>query len=251
MSTIYKHPVRVGIGGWNYAPWRGSFYPQGLAQAKELAFASRQLTAIEINATYYSSFKPAHFRRWASEAPEAFMFSLKATRFATNRRVLASAGEAIERFVDSGIVELGDRLGPIVWQFMPSKVFDAGDFEAFLALLPREVDGRALQHVMEVRHPSFIVPAYLALARRYGVSTVFTDSDQYPSFDQPEGPLAYARLMMTAPRFKAGYAPGALDDWAARAGGWAAKRPVFVFFIAGAKEKAPAAAGALLQRLRR
>ena len=248
MSKTEKNEVRVGVGGWTYAPWRDNFYPRGLAHAKELAWASRRLTSIEINGTYYSSFKPEHFRKWASETPDDFVFSLKASRFATNRKLLATAGDSIRRFVESGITELGDKLGPIVWQFMPTKQFDAEDFEAFLALLPHKEGSRALQHVMDVRHPSFIVPAYQELARRYRVSTVFTDADQFPSFEEPEGPLAYARLMMTTPRYQAGYAPKALDAWAARAEGWARERPSFVYFISGAKEKAPAAAGALLER---
>ena len=241
--------VRVGVGGWTYEAWRENFYPKGLAHAKELGYASRHLTAIEINGTYYSTFKPEHFRKWASETPEDFVFSLKASRFATNRKLLATAGDSIRRFVDSGLTELGDRLGPIVWQFMPTKPFDAEDFEAFLALLPNKEGSRALQHVMDVRHQSFIVPAYQQLARKYQVSTVFTDADKFPSFEEPEGPLAYARLMMTEPNYQAGYAPKALDAWAARAKGWARKRSTFVYFISGAKEKAPAAAGALLERL--
>lgn len=247
MSNLEKQ-LRVGVGGWTYAPWRGSFYPEGLAHAKELAWASRQLSAIEINGTYYSSFKPEHFRKWASETPPDFMFSLKASRFATNRKLLASAGESVRRFIDSGITELGDKLGPIVWQFMPTKAFDAQDFEAFLALLPKNEGSRALQHVMDVRHPSFMMPAYRQLAREYQVSTVFTDADQFPSFEEPEGEIAYARLMMSDAKYQAGYAPRALDAWAARAQGWARERPAFVYFISGAKEKAPAAAGALLKR---
>ena len=241
--------LRVGVGGWTYEPWRDNFYPKGLAHAKELAWASRRLTSIEINGTYYSSFKPEHFRKWASETPADFMFSLKASRFATNRKLLAGAGDSIRRFVDSGIGELGERLGPIVWQFMPTKAFDAEDFEAFLALLPRKEGSRALQHVMDVRHDSFITPDYQRLAKKYKVSTVFTDADKFPSFEEPEGPLAYARLMMTESTYQAGYAPKALDAWAACAQGWAKTRATFVYFISGAKEKAPAAAGALLERL--
>ena len=249
MSKTKKNEVRVGVGGWTYAPWRDNFYPQGLAHAKELAWASRRLTSIEINGTYYSSFKPEHFRKWASETPDDFVFSLKASRFATNRKLLVTAGDSIRRFVESGITELGDKLGPIVWQFMPTKAFEPDDFEAFLALLPAKEGSRALRHVMDVRHPSFVVPAYAELARKYRASTVFTDADKFPSFPEPEGGVAYARLMMADATLKAGYAPKALDAWAARAQGWAAERDTFVFFINGAKEKAPAAAGALLQRL--
>ncbi len=262
--------IRVGIGGWTFEPWRGCFYPKGLAQKLELHYASRQVTAIGVNGTYYNTMKPESFRKWHEEVPDDFVFSLKASRYATNRKVLADAGEPIRRFVDSGISELKKKLGPIVWQFMPTKQFDPDDFEAFLALLPKKEGSRALRHVMDVRHESFRTPAYLALARGYGVATVFTDSDQFPSFANLTADFAYARLMNASPKLKDGYAPKALAGWATHAKAWAAgetpaellrvenakdvaarKRDVFVFFINGAKEKAPAAAGALLSRLRK
>ena len=261
--------IRVGIGGWTYEPWRDNFYPPKLPHAQELAYASRQLTAIEVNGTYYSTMKPASFRKWHDETPEDFVFSLKASRFATNRKQLATAGDSIARFVGSGIEELGAKLGPIVWQFMPTKAFDAEDFAAFLALLPKRAGSRALRHVMDVRHPSFETPEYLALARAHSVATVFTDSPKFPSFADLTADFVYARLMRSDAALAQGYAPEALDQWAAHAQAWAAGktpaglphvengggakaaagRDVFVFFINGAKEKAPAAAGALIQRL--
>lgn len=241
--------VRVGIGGWTYEPWRDNFYPKGLAHAKELQYASRQLTAIEVNGTYYSSFKAATFAKWRDETPDDFIFSLKANRFATNRKLLATAGDSIERFIDSGIDELGAKLGPIVWQFMPTKAFEPEDFEAFLALLPKKAGSRKLQHVMDVRHESFMVPEYRALAKRHGVSTVFTDAEKFPSFEEPEGPIAYARLMQASADEATGYPTRALGQWAERATQWSAQRSTYVFFINGAKEKAPAAAQALLKRL--
>lgn len=260
--------IRVGTGGWTYPPWRDNFYPTGLPHSQELAYASRQLSAIEVNGTYYSTFKPASFAKWRDEAPEGFVFSLKASRFTTNRRVLAEAGESIERFIDSGISELGGKLGPIVWQFMPTKVFDASDFEAFLALLPKKVDGLALRHVLDVRHPSFMSAAYLKLARQYHCATVLCDAPDYPSFADLTGDVVYARLMRSEASRKTGYAPAALDGWAANTRAWAEggepadlprvaapvkgktrTRDVFVFFINGAKERAPGAATALLQRL--
>ncbi|ABE46745.1 DUF72 domain-containing protein [Polaromonas sp. JS666] len=259
--------IRVGVGGWTYEPWRGNFFPDGLPHSQELAYASRQLSAIEVNGTYYGTLKPASFKKWHDETPDDFVFSLKASRYATNRRVLAEAGDSITRFVESGISELGRKLGPIVWQFMPGKVFEAQDFEAFLALLPAQVDGRALRHVVDVRHESFMDPAYLALARRYRVATVFTDADKFPSFADLTGDLVYARLMMSDAALATGYAEAALDAWAERARRWAAgetpedlpaveappapvrSREVFIYFINGAKEKAPAAAMALLARL--
>lgn len=263
--------VRVGVGGWTFEPWRNNFYPPGWPYGRELEYASRQLSAIEINGTYYSSQKPATFAKWRDETPDDFVFSLKASRFATNRRVLAEAGESIQRFVDSGIAELAHKLGPIVWQFAPTKRFDAADFEAFLKLLPAEVGGIALRHVLDVRHDSFKTPAYLALARRYRAATVFTDSDDYPSFADLTGDFVYVREMRTDGALAQGVTPEALAQMAACAEVWrdggepagvprveaaaAAPTPVprdvFIFFISGAKEKAPAAAMALREQLAR
>ena len=259
--------IRVGIGGWTYAPWRNNFYPPGLPQHQELAWASQRLSAIEVNGTFYSTFKPHTFAKWRDEAPDDFVFSLKATRYATHRKVLATAGESITRFVESGISELGRKLGPIVWQFMPSQAFDAKDFEAFLALLPTRIDGQTLRHGVDVRHESFMTPDYLALARRYKVATVFTDAEKFPSFADLTGDFVYARLMQSDADVATGYDPAALDAWAERALRWAAggapddvpsleapaegaaPRDVFVYFINGAKERAPDAARALLARL--
>ena len=262
--------IRVGVGGWTFEPWRDNFFPKGLAHAKELEYASRQLTAIEVNGTYYSTMKPASFKKWHDETPDDFMFSVKANRFATNRRVLGEAAESIARFTGSGLGELGQKLGPLVWQFMPTKQFDAEDFEAFLALLPKEADGHKLRHVMDVRHDSFKVPEYLALARKYHCATVFADSDKFPSFADLTADFVYARLMKSEEKIATGYAPDALDQWAAAARTWAngsepdnlprveprgkagkagKARDVFVFFINGAKERAPAGAQALIDRL--
>lgn len=244
--------IRIGVGGWTYEPWRDNFYPQGLPHKEELSYASRHLTAIEVNGTYYSTFKPPTFAKWRDETPDGFVFSLKANRFATNRRVLATAGESIQRFVGSGIGELGAKLGPIVWQFMPTKQFEAEDFEAFLALLPKEVDGQPLRHVLDVRHESFETPAYLELARRYACSTVHTDSDKFPAIADAAGRLAYIRLMRSAADCPTGYPGEALDQWAVGAQAWAEKSPAheaFIFFINGAKERAPAAAMELIRRL--
>jgi uncharacterized protein YecE (DUF72 family) len=259
--------IRVGVGGWMFEPWRDNFFPKGLPHSRELEYASRQLTAIEVNGTYYGTLKPASFQRWKEETPDHFVFSLKATRYATNRRVLAGAGESVERFVGSGISELGAKLGPIVWQFMPGKTFEPDDFEAFLALLPKKADGIALRHVVDVRNESFMTTEFLALARRYKVATVFADADKFPSFADLTSDFVYARLMSSESAIPTGYADAALDAWAERAQLWAkgstpedlpsleapaAKgqpRDVFVYFINGAKERAPAAAMALLKRL--
>ena len=248
MDTIDR--VRIGVGGWTYEPWRGNFFPKGLPHNQELAYASRQLTAIEVNGTYYSTFKPPTFAKWRDETPDGFVFSLKANRFATNRRELATAGESIQRFVNSGIAELGDKLGPIVWQFMPTKQFDAADFEAFLALLPVQVDGCKLRHALDVRHESFDSPAYVELARRYGCTTVHTDSDKFPAIVDSQSDLAYIRLMRSEAARPTGYAPEVLAQWAEGARTWTAQAPtreVFLFFINGAKERAPAAARELIK----
>jgi len=244
--------IRVGVGGWTYEPWRGNFFPAGLPHSQELHYASRQLTSIEVNGTYYGTFKPATFAKWRDETPDGFVFSLKANRFATNRKVLATAGESIERFVGSGIAQLGDKLGPLVWQFMPTKPFDAADFEAFLALLPRAVEGRPLRHVLDVRHESFRSADYLALARRYGCTTVHTDSDKFPAIAEEQSDLAYIRLMRSEADRPTGYPPEVLDQWARGARAWVGQGPAkeaFIFLINGAKERAPAAALELIRRL--
>lgn len=275
MSTpdLFEPPaatrIRVGIGGWTYAPWRDNFYPPGLVQRRELEYASRHVTAIEVNGTYYGAQKPATYAKWRSETPDGFVFALKAPRHVTERSRLADAGGAIDAFVHGGLAELGDRLGPVNWQFGPGRTFDADDFAAFFDRLPRELGGRAMRHVTEVRHASFRCAGYVELARRHRIATVFADSPKYPSFADLTGDFAYARLMCSEPQRATGYAPAALDRWAARANAWAAgdepddlprvlpatpasvPREVFVFFINGAKERAPHAATSLLERLRK
>ncbi|MEP6823541.1 MAG: DUF72 domain-containing protein [Ramlibacter sp.] len=252
VATTASEHIRIGIGGWTFAAWRNNFYPAGLAHSKELHYASRQLSAIEVNGTYYSTFKPPTFAKWRDETPDGFMFSLKANRFATNRRVLADAGDSIARFVDSGISELGDKLGPIVWQFMPTKQFDPVDFEAFLVLLPKAVDGRSLRHVLDVRHESFATPAFLALARVYGCVPVHTDSEKFPAIADADADFAYLRLLRGQAGIPTGYPPEAIAQWAQGVRTWAGgerPRDVFVYFINGAKERAPAGAMALLAAL--
>ncbi|MCW5770524.1 MAG: DUF72 domain-containing protein [Rhodospirillaceae bacterium] len=246
MTGIY-----VGIGGWTFAPWRGVFYPAGLPQKRELDYASRKLTSIEINGTYYSTFKPASWAKWRAETPPGFVLSVKGSRFCTNRRVLAGAGDSVAKFVGQGLHELGDRLGPINWQFMETKAFDADDMAAFLALLPREVEGLELRHALEVRHPSFADPRFYDLARRHNAAIVFADHETFPAIDEPTADFAYARLMRTAETEATGYDAAALDRWAKRAEGWARRGDAFVYFISGAKVRAPAAAEALIGRVGR
>ena len=264
-----KHgTIRVGIGGWTFEPWRGTFFPEKWPKAKGLDYAAGKLTAIEVNGTYYSSQKPATFAKWADAAPDGFVFSLKASRFCTNRKVLAEAGESVERFLGQGIVQLGDKLGPILWQFMPTKKFDADDFGAFLALLPDERDGLPLQHVVDVRHESFRDPAFVALCRTAGVAIVHAHSDEFPMIGDASGPFSYARLMMSREEEATGYTPAEIDRWVEVAQDWAkgetgdafplaapdaippAKpRDVYLFYISGAKVRAPHAAMATIAKL--
>ena len=261
--TIY-----AGMGGWTFAPWRETFYPAGLPHARELEYASRQVSAIEVNGTFYRTQSPSTFAKWRDETPDDFVFTLKAPRYTTHRRVLAEAGEGVKRFVESGIAELGQKLGPLLWSFPPTKAFDAADFERFLELLPRDVKGLRLRHALDVRHESFMTPAFVELAREYGAAVVYSETEDYESCADVTTDFVYARLKRCASAVKTGYRMPALETWAARVKRWAdggepedlprvasgkakkQKRDVFVFFIAGAKERAPAAAGALLALLR-
>ena len=261
-GTIY-----CGIGGWTYEPWRGVFYPKGLPHARELSYAAERLTSIEVNGTFYRTQTPATFRKWASEVPPGFVFSLKGPRYAVNRRVLAEAGDSIKRFLDSGPLELGGRLGPLLWQFAPTKKFDEADFGKFLDLLPPRFDGRALRHVVEVRHDSFKTPAFIALLRQFNMPVVFAEHATYPAIADVTGDFVYARLQKGEEKLKTGYPPKALDQWSKRAQIWAQggepkdlpkadkkaapKKPrdVFVFFIHEAKVRAPAAAMTLIERV--
>lgn len=259
--------IRIGVGGWTFEPWRGPFYPDGLAQKRELEYAAGKLTSIEINGTYYGSQKPESFAKWHDETPDDFIFAMKGPRFATNRRVLAEAGSSIERFITSGITELKAKLGPINWQFMATKKFDPDDFEAFLKLLPKSHDGLKLRHAVEVRHDSFKVPEFVALARDHGVAIITAADGAFPQIADLTAPFAYLRIMGTKEGEKLGYAKKALDQWAARAKALAkgdvpadldsaSKKPgrgkageVFLYVISGHKVANPAAAMALIERV--
>jgi uncharacterized protein YecE (DUF72 family) len=275
MATHIKQRIRVGIGGWTYAPWRGVFYPQDLTQKRELEYASRQLSTIEINGTFYGSQKPASYEKWYQETPDDFVFSLKAPRYATNRKVLAEAGETIERFFASGVLLLKQKLGPINWQFATTKQFDPDDFEAFLKLLPASIEGQKLRHAIEVRHDSFKTPEFIALARQYQVAVVLAADSDYPQIADITAPFVYARIMGTSEKEAKGYSAKALNAWADRARqlaagttpddletcgeplaktatkatAKAAARDVYLYVISGFKERNPAAAMALLQKL--
>ncbi|MCR9139520.1 MAG: DUF72 domain-containing protein [Alphaproteobacteria bacterium] len=260
--------IRAGIGGWTFAPWRGTFYPDTLRQKEELHYASRQLATIEVNGTYYGSQKPATFAKWASETPDGFVFTLKGNRFVTNRKVLAESGESLERFIGSGITELGDRLGPLLWQFAPTKRFDPDDFNAFLTMLPASRDGIALKHAVEVRHESFATPEFVQLAAKHGVAIVYAQHLTYPEIADVTAGFIYARLQRGKDTVPTAYTKKALDQWAARAGRWATgelpddlplanpdrkppvePRDVYVYFIHEGKIRAPQAAMELQKRV--
>ena len=243
--------IRVGIGGWVYPPWRGVLYPKGLPQAQELSYASRQVTAIEINGTFYGAQKPASFRRWHEDTPEDFVFSVKGPRFATHRPDLATAGPSIDRFFGSGVLELRKKLGPVLWQFAARMTFDEAGFAAFLDLLPHSIDDCAIRHVVEVRHKSFLSPSFIDLLRRFRVGVAFVDDDGHLALDEVTADFAYARLRRCVEIEPEGYPPDALDRWAQHFQRQLAERhhDCFVYFINGAKVRAPAAARALLQRL--
>ncbi len=259
--------IRVGIGGWDFAPWRGTFYPADLPKKRELEHASRKLTAIEINGTFYRAQSPASFARWRDETPENFVFALKGHRAVVNKAKLAEAGEAVDWFTKSGIAELGDRLGPILWQLAPFKRFDPEDIGAFLALLPRAVDGVPLKHAIEVRHASFRDPVFVRLAEQNDVAIVFADSDEHPAIADATSDFIYARLQKGSDEEELCYTAAELDRWAERARIWAGggepvdlpriglpqdtgqPRPVFLFLINKGKVRAPAGAQALIARL--
>jgi uncharacterized protein YecE (DUF72 family) len=260
--------IRAGMGGWTFEPWEGTFYPERLPKKRQLEYASRRVPTIEVNGTYYSTFKPPVFAGWAAETPDGFVFSLKANRFVTNRKVLATAEESMTRFLSSGVSELGDKLGPIVWQFANTKKFEPDDFEAFLNLLPESQDGLSHRHVLEVRHASFGVPEFVAMARKHGVAICYAHHHDYPEFADVTAGFVYARLQKGEDTVPTAYDDDALDRWAARAKEWAeggapadlplivpdeapekTPRDVFVYIIHEGKIRAPQGAMALMDRV--
>ena len=258
--------VHVGIGGWTYAPWRGSFYPPGLPHAQELHYASRHVTAIEINGTFYRHQTPDSFASWRETAPDGFVFAVKAHRATTHGKDLAAAGPAVERFVGSGLAELGPKLGPILWQLPHTKKFDPTTMDAFLSLLPNRIDGVGLRHAVEARHASFLDPAWPALAAKHNVAVAIIESDKHELRGDVTADFIYARLQHNRADAPEGYDAAALDGWVARVRAWShgklvadlpqsvagkpGRRECFVFFISGDKERAPDSARALLGRIR-
>ena len=260
--------IWVGIGGWTYEPWRGLFFPEKLPKTQELSHASHRVTSIEVNGTFYSTFTPSTFRRWAEETPNDFIFSLKAPRFAVNRRVLAGAGPSIDKFFASGVSELKSKLGPVLWQLAPTKKYDPADIAGFLALLPKNLDGLKLRHVLEVRHESFRCEDFITQARKANIAVVLADAEKYPVIADLSTDCVYVRLQGAKADVETGYGAEALKTWAALARAWERgeepeqfplvapkskplkSRDVFIYFINGAKERAPAAAEALIRCLK-
>jgi uncharacterized protein YecE (DUF72 family) len=243
--------IRVGIGGWSYEPWEETFYPTDLAAAKQLDYASRQVTAIEINATFYRTQSAASFKKWAQATPEDFMFSVKAPRAAVQRRDLREAAQSIEWFFNSGVGELGSKLGPIFWQMAPYKKYDSAEMEAYFDLLPEKLGKLRLRHALEVRHESFADEAFLALARDRNIAVVTVESEKHPLIVEPTADFAYARLELTQADEPTGYPKPALKKWLKTARDWEKGGDVFLYFISGAKERNPAAAKAMLELLKR
>jgi len=260
--------IRVGIGGWSYPPWRETFYPQSVSKNDELVYASRKVSAIEINSTFYRLPTPAVFAKWRESTPDDFVFSIKAPRYIAQRKTLADAQPYVDRFISGGIAELRDRLGPILWQLTPQQAFEPDDLRRFLEFLPSEIDGLKLRHALEVRHQSFADPRFLESARAHHVTVVFEDDKSYPGFADVTGDFVYARLRRSESSEPTGYSLPALQTWTARAKTWAhgdeptdlprvqkkiiaktTPRDVFIYFINGAKERAPAAAMQLIENL--
>lgn len=267
-GTTDKGRIRAGMGGWTFEPWEGTFYPEKLSKKKQLEFASHAVPTIEVNGTYYSGFSAATYAKWAAETPDGFVFSIKGNRFVTNRKVLADAKESMGKFFAQGLEELGPKLGPIVWQFAPTKKFEPEDFEGFLKLLPAEQKGLRLQHVLEVRNASFAVPEFVTVARKYNAAICYAQHATYPEIADITSDIVYARLQKGEDDIPTAYAPADLDRWAERLKVWAAggqpddlpyadpsasapktPRDVFVYIIHEGKIRAPQGAMALMERV--
>jgi uncharacterized protein YecE (DUF72 family) len=241
--------IRIGIGGWTYAPWRGVFYPDKLPQAKECEYATRAMTAIEINATFYGRQKPKSWETWEKVAPDGLQFAIKGSRYCVSRSKLAESADSIANFFGQGFQVLGPKLGPILWQFARFKRFDRDDIAAFIDLLPETLDGITLRHAIEPRHESFRDEKFYDLCRARNIAIVYEDSDEYPLIETDTADFHYARLQRMNEDIITGYDDAALDGLATKARDWQAKGDAYVFMINGAKVRAPAAALALQERL--
>jgi len=243
--------IRIGIGGWTYAPWRGVFYPDKLPQSKELEYASHALTAIEINATFYGRQKPKSWENWGAIVPENFQFAIKGSRYCVMKPKLAEAGEGLSGFFAKGFAALGPKLGPILWQFASRRKFDRDDIAGFIDLLPEKLEGITLRHALEPRNESFNDEKFFELCRARNIAVVFEDSDDYPCIEAETSNFSYARLQRMSEDLEEGYDEAAIAGFAERARkSLASGHDAYIFMINGAKVRAPAAALALQERLR-
>jgi uncharacterized protein YecE (DUF72 family) len=243
--------VRVGVSGWTYAPWRGDFYPKGLPQREELAYAASRLTSIEINGSFYALQKPESYRKWRDQTPDDFVLAVKGSRFITHMKRLTDAEEPLARFFGSGVFELGAKLGPVLWQLPENFGYDEERLARFFDQLPRQdPDGRPVRHALEFRSKTFERPETYALLREHRVACVLADTaGRWPKVDEDTADFRYVRLHGDAELYTSGYDDAALDAWAARIGAWPADRDAFVYFDNDAKGYAPHDAERLIERL--
>ena len=268
--------IRIGISGWRYAPWRGVFYPTGLPQRRELEYAAERMTSIEVNGSFYSLQRPSSYRAWAAATPEDFVFAVKGPRFVTHMKKLVDVDTPLANFWASGVLSLGHRLGPLLWQLPPNLGFHPDRLAAFFDLLPRRTTDawelaarlheparlkeelettppvdRPLRHVLEVRHATFRTPEFCDLLKAHDIGMVVADSaGTWPMFDEVTSDLVYVRLHGDEELYASGYSDAALDRWAAKIRGWDdAGLDVLVYFDNDIKVHAPFDAIALLQRL--
>ncbi len=246
MSRAY-----VGVSGWTYAPWRGDFYPKGLAQAKELAYASSKLTSIEINGSFYALQKPASYAKWRDQTPDDFVFAVKGSRFISHMKKLGDVGEALEKFFGSGLYELGPKLGPVLWQLPETFRYDGDRLASFFAQVPRHTpDGGRVRHALEFRSKTFDNPEALAMLREHDVACVLADTaGRWPKVDADTSDFRYLRLHGDKELYTSGYGAPALDAWADKVRAWSQEKDVFVYFDNDVKGYAPHDAQALIGRL--
>lgn len=249
VGPIRVGPIRVGVGGWTFEPWNSTFYPPGLPAKRQLEYAASKLTAVEVNGTFYRSMSPAAYARWREETAPGFMFSIKAHRYAVTRKTKDEMDSAVSWFIRSGLSELGERLGPINWQFAESRKFEPEYFEAFLSVLPREIGGQRARHALEVRHASFDDQRFFDLLRKHDATVIWADDEDWPKLRHGDADFAVARVMRSRSEEEAGYTKGEIASYAKLFGEWAKTQDVFAFFISGAKERNPAAAMALQNAL--
>jgi uncharacterized protein YecE (DUF72 family) len=243
--------VRIGVSGWTYPPWRGDFYPKGLPQREELAYAASRLTSIEINGSFYALQKPESYRKWRDATPDGFVFAVKGSRFITHMKRLADAEEPLKRFFDSGVFELGPKLGPILWQLPENFEYDAERLGTFFDQVPRQdPEGRPVRHALEFRSKTFEKPETYDLLREHRVACVLADTaGRWPKVEEDTADFRYVRLHGDAELYTSGYDDKALDAWAARIGAWPDAQQAFVYFDNDAKGYAPHDAERLIERL--